>query len=316
MSNNNNRMIVLASIVGAILATGLLALNPSMVGYAGAQMYQDHYGYDSNYYQDDNRYSYDNNHQKKSSHTDIQKMKCVNSNININGIDINEIPQDNNALAAESASEDGAAISQQNGNGQGDTINVERNLVNVCANVNSNNQVEGPATLTVNKEVFGCTRISPDAMDCQELQNDSPSWLPCIGSTISDTDFCLRLQPNLFDIEVLDVQNTQIQQFEGSTAGTTIQNLQPGTYTVNEIKHQSNINQLGENAEIQQECTSLSFVDGGILDSQEIQKPGLIYNICFEYEDEQGNDCSTVTLAAGEDKTCTVKNYISFARFI
>ena len=34
------------------------------------------------------------------------------------------------------------------------------------------------------------------------------------------------------------------------------------------------------------------------------------YTICFEYEDEQGNDCSTVTLAAGEEKTCTVKNYI------
>ena len=32
---------------------------------------------------------------------------------------------------------------------------------------------------------------------------------------------------------------------------------------------------------------------------------------CFEYEDEQGNDCSTLTLAAGENKLCTVKNYIS-----
>ncbi len=32
-------------------------------------------------------------------------------------------------------------------------------------------------------------------------------------------------------------QNTQLQQFEGIAHGTTIQNLQPGTYAVNEIKH-------------------------------------------------------------------------------
>jgi len=28
--------------------------------------------------------------------------------------------------------------------------------------------------------------------------------------------------------------------------------------------------------------------------------------ICFEYEDEQGNDCCTITLAAGEERTCIV----------
>jgi hypothetical protein len=310
-----NNKIVLASIT-VIVAAGLLSLNPSIIGNAGAQMYGVQYGYDSNYYKDDNRYGYDNNHEKKSSHEDIQKISCVNSNINVNGIDITQIPHDETATAAAIDGTAETPNTQQNSNGLADKINIERNLVNICANVNSNNQAKGPATLTINKEVFGCTRFNPQDMNCQELQNDSPSWLPCIGSTISTTDYCLRLPPNLFDIEVLDVQNTQIQQFEGSTAGITIQNLQPGTYTVNEIKHPSNTNQLGENAEVQQECTSVSFVDGGILDSEDIQKPGLIYNICFEYEDEQGNDCSTVTLAAGEDKTCTVKNYISFARFV
>jgi hypothetical protein len=30
------------------------------------------------------------------------------------------------------------------------------------------------------------------------------------------------------------------------------------------------------------------------------------YAICFEYEDEQGNDCCTITLAAGEERTCIV----------
>jgi hypothetical protein len=140
MSNSNNRMIVFASIMGAILATSILALNPSMVANAGAQMYGDQYGYDSNYYQDDNRYGYDN-HQKKSSHVDIQKIKCVNSNINVNGIDITQIPRDGTATtAANEGTADGA--NTQNGNGFGDRINFERNLVNICVNVNVNEQVK------------------------------------------------------------------------------------------------------------------------------------------------------------------------------
>jgi hypothetical protein len=138
----SNKKIVFASILGAILTTGLLALNPSMVGNAGAQMYRDHYGYDSNYYyQDDNKYGYDNNHQKKSSHVDIQKIKCVNSNINVNGIDITQIPQDG-TTTAESANEGSAdAANTENGNGL-TGINLERNLVNICVNVNHNEQVK------------------------------------------------------------------------------------------------------------------------------------------------------------------------------
>jgi hypothetical protein len=137
MSNNsNNRMIVFASILGAILATGLLALNPSpMIKNAGAQLYANEYGYDN---------SYNNNYyqEPKSSHTDIQKIKCVNSNINVNGIDITQIPQDNTALGA--ANEGGAAdaANTQNGNGLEDRINFEKNLVNICVNVNDNEQVK------------------------------------------------------------------------------------------------------------------------------------------------------------------------------
>lgn len=154
---------------------------------------------------------------------------------------------------------------------------------------------------------------SKQIMNCRQLQDGSASWLPCIGSSINSNNICIHLPPNVFDIEVLDDQDTQLQQFEGSTAGTTIQNLQPCTYTVNEIKHASNTNQLGENVEVQQACTSFGFVDGGVLESELIQAPQVVYEICFEYEDEQGNDCSNVTLAAGEDKTCTVKNYIRHA---
>jgi len=54
----NQTKIVLASIV-VIVAAGLMALSPSMIGNAQAQLYANDYGYDNNYYQDDNRYSYD-----------------------------------------------------------------------------------------------------------------------------------------------------------------------------------------------------------------------------------------------------------------
>ena len=87
----NNKKIVLSSIV-VIVAAGLLALNPSMIGNAQQQMY------DNKYYQDDNRYSFDKK-ESKSSHVDIQKISCVNSNINVNGIDITQIPQDSVVLA-------------------------------------------------------------------------------------------------------------------------------------------------------------------------------------------------------------------------
>jgi len=171
------------------------------------------------------------------------------------------------------------------------------------------------ATLTVNKEVFGCNNfiIGNDVMDCSQMTNTDPAWLSCTGSTISNSPPCLELTANLFDIEVLDNQNSQIlPPFEGSAQGTTIENLQPGTYAVNEIKNnQSNINQLGESLNDETTCGVLGFDDGGTLLNTNAD-PDLSYTICIEYEDEQGNDCSRLTLAGGEDKTCTVKNYIRF----
>ena len=114
-------------------------------------------------YQDDNRYSYDKNHQKKSSHGDIQKISCVNSNINVNGIDITQIPEDATATAAANEGAAADAANTQNGNGLADKINFDRNLVNICVNVNANEQIRitEPETgsLTVNKQVFGCNNI-------------------------------------------------------------------------------------------------------------------------------------------------------------
>jgi hypothetical protein len=106
----------------------------------------------------------------------------------------------------------------------------------------------------------------------------------------------------------LDDQSTLIQEFVGSEQGTTIQNLQPGTYTVNEIEHPTPNNQLGEHPTSEFVCVNAGFPDGGSLGNSTSNTS--YSQICFEYEDEQGNNCSTIALAAGEERTSIVKNYI------
>ena len=100
---------------------------------------------------------------------------------------------------------------------------------------------------------------------------------------------------------------------EDPPTGKIIQNLEPGTYTVEEIKHPtSDENQLREDSTAEQECIIAGFPHGGGFLRNSASGTNY-YFICLEYEDEQGDDCNTITLAAGESRTCTVKNYILFA---
>ena len=79
----------------------------------------------------------------KNYHVDIQKIKCLNNNVNVNGVDITEIPQDAAGLAAANEAGEGPdGANTQNGNGLGDRINFDRNLVNICVNVNDNEQTK------------------------------------------------------------------------------------------------------------------------------------------------------------------------------
>jgi hypothetical protein len=127
----NNKIIVAS--IAIIIAAGVLALSPSTIGEAQAQMYNSDYGYDSNY----NSYS-----EPKSSHVEIQKISCLNNNKNINGIDITEIPQEPTPWAAGNEGAAAAdATNTQNGNGLADRINFDKNLVNICVNVNVNDQL-------------------------------------------------------------------------------------------------------------------------------------------------------------------------------
>ena len=194
---------------------------------------------------------------------------------------------------------------------------VEREELKECTV--KNYVVDAPIKLTVNKEIYGCDNIIglTPFMDCQDLANDNPNWMLCddlINSGVRDADtICDPLQENGFDIEVSDSDNTLINppgRFEGSTEGTMIMNLVPGTYNVNEIIHDDPIGQLGEENNTANQCADHNFVDGGLFFNR---SNGYEYHICFEYEDENGNDCSSIDLQEGDNKTCTVKNYILLA---
>ena len=246
----------------------------------------------------------------------VNTFNCIdNNNINTNEADAIQ----SSGEQQRQQSQDGS-VQGLNGNVEGllGQIDLNKNIVNLCIinnNNNNNNEPEpGTSSLKVNKEIYGCNNITvppEQQMDCETLDNNSPGWINCNPpSSISSSLLCQGLQANFFDIEVEDDQNNQIEQFEGSAEGETIENLEPGTYTVNEIIHSPTFvpDQLREDAAVQESCMNLGFAGGGKLTSSLQNSPQ--YQICFEYEDEQGSDCRTITLAAEEEKTCTVKNYI------
>ena len=57
-------------------------------------------------------------------------------------------------------------------------------------------------------------------------------------------------------------------------------------------KHDTTVNELGRDAGVEASCMGLGFTDGGLLNNQNAD---IRYFICFDYEDEQGNDCNTIT---------------------
>jgi hypothetical protein len=309
------------------------AITPSFMIGAHAQQYgidqQKYNSYESDNGMDnsyDNKQSYgkDSNSydkSKDSSSAIVKKIKCNNINANVNGFNgatlptaLNGLATDDEAQASADEGETGAnSFESGSGSNVGRPSGHDMNSRFVCINNNDFAVVGGepvpptPPTgsITVNKEIFGCNIIVANHMDCFDLPNDSPLWLPCTDPTISNTPFCQNLSPNQFDIEVLG----EIQQFEGSTAGTTVQNLQPDSFRVNEIVHEDFVNQLGYSPTDDSDCKLSGFDGGGRLSNVNTQT---FYSICFEYEDEQGNDCNPITIGA-EEKTCTVKNHIRTA---
>ena len=95
-------------------------------------------------------------------------MKCVNSNINVNGIDITQITQDSVAGVAANEGVAAYATNTQNGNGLY-RINFDRNLVNTCVDVNENEQIKvSPAEEEPEPEPIFCEECFSDLTESQK----------------------------------------------------------------------------------------------------------------------------------------------------
>jgi endonuclease/exonuclease/phosphatase family metal-dependent hydrolase len=128
-----------------LLVAGTIALSSSSSFVIGTAQAQPYYGmdiYKSEYgYHDDN-----NNYPKKSYDVNIQKIECVNININVNELDITQLPQETNGLAtAEVAANEESNLDSANmqNEGFGDSINFNKNFINICKNFNNNHQQIG-----------------------------------------------------------------------------------------------------------------------------------------------------------------------------
>ncbi|MFB5600193.1 MAG: hypothetical protein ACE5SW_08215 [Nitrososphaeraceae archaeon] len=117
--------------MGAVLVSGTISMTvPSLFAEPYYPEYEDPYVKD---------------YKKDPKSINVQKIKCVNSNANVNGIDINEFPP-HEMLATEEAqaTEDGAAEGNGNGLVSDNGLNIDRNLLNICADLNFNNQERIP----------------------------------------------------------------------------------------------------------------------------------------------------------------------------
>jgi endonuclease/exonuclease/phosphatase family metal-dependent hydrolase len=122
----------IASLYSLFMTIGTAQAQP----YYGMDNYKSEYGYDY----DDANY---NNYPKKSSDVNIQKIECINANINVNELGINQIPQETNSLAttAEAAANEESNSNDantQSDKGFEDRINFDSNHLNICLNNNKN----------------------------------------------------------------------------------------------------------------------------------------------------------------------------------
>src|SRR5574339_205396 len=232
-------------------------------------------------------YNYDhgNDHYKvysdlKSSDVKVQKIKYVNSNINVNGIDITEIPPDGTTAAEAAENEGGAGANSQNDKGLEDKINFDRNLVNVCANINDNEQtkISSPkdANLLVTKTVT-CDDFSDESVPSVQ-QDVNPC--PVLEATITEDQFVISVTGN----------NPVPPQFQGSEGGQNVV-MGAGFYTVTETSAASvamDISTLEGNLGIDITGPTASFAED-----------------CTQSDPLE----ATGTITAGQSQTCKITNH-------
>ena len=225
--------VLLVSIL-TVVEIGLLVLSSSimmMVVNAQAQMYN--YVYEPVHY---NVYP----DPKKSSDVNIQKIKCLNSNITVNGLDITQIQDGAIVAAGANGVYDGPDDrNTQNDNRFGNQINFDKNLENMYVNVNLNEQIK----VNPFEECFRENRLTLMTWNIYQGANQSsiftattPSeFVTAVGSAynrIQATNFIERadsiaekiqeIRPDLIGLQEVILLRTQIPSDGYATSATNI----------------------------------------------------------------------------------------------
>jgi hypothetical protein len=155
----------------------------------------------------------------------LSSLKCINTNININGVNSGDIKSDNNGQKATNSFGNGEGYSYYDNKLFDCSVsnkNTNTNLLSISGGGSNGNQTipptppgppePTPATLTVKKQVSGCvlSPFSERIMDCQNLRDNSTDWLDCNNSSINNTVHCQSAPESIFDIEVLDDQGVSL----------------------------------------------------------------------------------------------------------
>ena len=324
--NNLKSTKINAILLAAILVAGTItAVYPSFVIGAQAQpfygmnsydddrksydkrSYGNDYGYDESQYQHSYKPDYkpqyqsygekddrrDKSNKDNSKSIEINKINCINSNININGNNTGDINLGNKGQGYLGANAYGDG---EGNNGEGyyyDGQNYKNNddkgsdcIIN---NNNTNNNIAGGGNQTTTKATLNVSKIVTCTYQIGGLTPETACGL--IEENITE---------NQFLIEVTD-DNPTPSQFPGSESGTIV-TLGAGNYVVSETFDAASLQTQIEKLEAE-----LKRLAGG---------GGRDYNITGPIVSFTG-DCNAVnlgseatgTIAGGESQTCEIENH-------
>lgn len=249
--------------------------------------YQPDYKPQYSSYEQDNKYDYKSKKESSSS-VSLNKLNCVNNNVNINGNNTGDINVGNSGKSATGSGTDEGylGVGSLGGNGEGydNGYNKHKDKGFTCIiNNNNTNTNIGGGNQTISPElnvikIVTCTYYTGGLQGppCEQLEN--------------------RISEDQFRIQVTN-DNPDPPSFDGSESGTVV-TLGAGNYVVSETP----------DASVQ--------IDVSDLEDDFRDQSGVTYEITGPIPSFRG-DCTSVnagfeatgTIGAGESQTCEIENH-------
>jgi hypothetical protein len=317
-----------------LVAGTIAAISPLfIINGANAQGYQPYYGggMDTSIYHNDDRKSYDNKRsygndygydksqnqpasykpdykpvkddkrdKSKDSKVDINKLKCINTNLNINGENAGNVNIGNKGgLTEEGYLGDYSSGGSGYDDGEGYYDNgynkkKDKGIDCIINNNNTNSNIGGGGNQTIPPEPSKATLNVTKLVTCEDTTL----------SVVAPVDRCAALEQLItedqFLIQVTD-DNPISSQFPGSESGTVV-TLGAGNYVVTETDDPSVLTDLG---------TLLQQFNQGGGGPFFIQRAQSLTGDCTQVL--LGGQ-ATGTIGAGESQTCDIENSFTIGR--